>query len=62
MIEEWNKAGIPTKSLDNIRHAMRRMVVGKIPDDLDEIFNIAKCDHYNNKTVADIGKKLLFVF
>ena len=62
LIEEWNKAGIPTKSLDNIRHAMRRMVVGKIPDDLDEIFNIAKCDHYNNKKVADIGKKYLFIY
>ena len=58
LIEEWEKSGIRTKTLDTIRRAMRRLVVEKSPKkNIDEVFNIAKCDHYNKKTILNIGKQ-----
>ena len=56
LVEEWNKAGIATKPMDFIKRAMRKMVVEKLPRDVHQVFNIAKCHHYNNKTIADLGK------
>ena len=40
---------------------MRDLALQKVPKNLDEVFNIAKCRHYMSKTVAEMGKSFDYI-